>query len=259
MDSNKAAEASVSGRSGVQWGAMWNHMWPLQSTVDNNSDAEWIALPVLPAHAGETAHPQCGLGIDELFVISAKCEHPEAFFKLMNFWVEAFTAPAEEREKYYLPDEAGTMVFPRHYIMAKCGNPLVNLEAHWHVCAALESGDTSTLTGEEMSYYSDCKAYLDGDLGKSGSWKTFGPENSAYVVINKYYEDDLYVKQHFTTADTPAMQQKQSTVDDKIIEYYTQVIMGVKTLDDWDAFMTEVNNLGLQTITDEANEWYKNR
>ena len=87
---------------------------------------------------------------------------------------------------------------------------------------------------------------------------TFGPENSGYSVIcDDYYENDNYMIDAFYGADTPTMQTKLSAVEDKIIEYYTQVIMGVKTLDDWDSFMTEVNNLGLEQITKEVNEWYQ--
>ncbi len=259
QDSNKAAEASVSGRSGVQWGAMWNHMWPLQSTVDNNNEAEWVALPLLGAHEGDTAHPQASIGINQLFVISKKCEHPEAVIKLLNFWAETQLLPKEEMDKYMLPDESGVMTFPQHYVMLKTWNPLKNLEAHHHVCEALESKDTSKLNGEELGYYNDCAAFLDGDLSKSGSYKTFGPGLSSYAGIDAYFNGDLYTYNKFTTADTPAMQQKMSTVNDKIVEFYTQVIMGIKTLDDWDAFMNEVNALGLTEITQEANDWYKNK
>lgn len=85
MDGVKAAEASISGRSGIQWGAMWNHMWPLQSTVDNNSEAEWIALPLPSGIDGKNAQPQCNIGVTDLYVISAKCENPEAVIKLLNF------------------------------------------------------------------------------------------------------------------------------------------------------------------------------
>lgn len=259
LDEPKAAEASVSGRSGIQWGGMWNHMWPLQSTVDQNPEAEWIALPLLPAHAGEEAHPQCNVGVTSLYVISAKCEHPEAIIKLLNFWVCTQKLDAAEMQKYYLPDESGTPTFPQHYVMLKTWNPLKNLEQYWHINEALESGETSALNGEETQSYNDVKGFIDGDLSKGGAYHTFEPGYSSYAAIDSYYKNDLYMFNRFTTADTPSMQQKQSTVDDKIIEFYTQVIMGIKTLDDWDSFMSEVNNLGLTDITAEANEWYKNK
>ena len=259
MDSNKAAEASVSGTSGVQWGAMWNHMWPLQSTVDNNNDADWIAVPLLSSKDGEEGRPQCDIGVNQLFVISSKCEHPEAVIKLLNFWCETQLLDREEMDKYMLPDEAGTPNFPQHYVMLKTWNPLKNLEQYYHINQVLEGADTSILNGEETQGYNDVKAFMDGDIGKKGPYRTFGPGMSAFAAIDKYYTNKLYVYNKFTTADTPAMQQKLSTVNDKIIEFYTQVIMGTKTLDDWDTFMKEVNALGLEEITAEANEWYKSK
>ncbi len=257
MDSTKASEATVSGRSGVQYGANWNAMAPLQSAVDNNPDAEWIAIPMPDADGNVT--PQANLNIRQIYVISSKCEHPEAVIKLLNFYVDCFTADQEEREKYYEDDGSGNMAFPLHWVSGfMSSNAMTNLNAYWNVCDALETGDTSTLTGEEMGYYNSCVAYLDGDNSQWGGYMTFGPENSGYSVIcDDYYENDNYMIDAFYGADTPTMQTKLSAVEDKIIEYYTQVIMGVKTLDDWDSFMTEVNNLGLEQITKEVNEWYQ--
>lgn len=257
MDSTKASEATISGRSGIQYGANWNAMAPLQSAIDNNPDAEWIAVPMPDADGNVT--PQANLNIRKIYVISSKCEHPEAVIKLLNFYVDCFTADQEEREKYYIDDGSGNMSFPLHWVSAfMSSNAMTNLNAYWNVCAALDSGDTSTLTGEEMGYYNNCIAYLDGDMSQWGGYMTFGPDHSGYSVIcDDYYENDNYMIDAFYGADTPTMQTKLSAVEDKIMEYFTQVIMGVKTLDDWDSFMTEVNNLGLTQITQEVNEWYQ--
>lgn len=100
---------------------------------------------------------------------------------------------------------------------------------------------------------------MDGDISKAGPYKTFGPGYSSYSAIDQYYKGELYMFNRFTTADTPAMQQKRTTVDDKILEFYSQVIMGVKSIDEWDTFIAEVNGLGLTEITEEANEWYQNK
>lgn len=259
MDSTKASEATVSGKSGVQYGANWNANAPLQSTVDNNPDARWIAVPMPDADGKVT--PQTDLNIRQIYVISSKCEHPEAFIKLMNFYVDAFTADEEEREKYYVEDSAGNLSFPLHYVSSfMSSNAMTNLNAYWNVCDALEKDDTSALSGEEMGYYKGCKNYLDGDMSSWCHYMTFGPENSGYAVIcDNYFKDDNYMIDAFYGADTPTMQTKLSAVEDKVMEFYTQVIMGVKTMDDWDSFMTEVNNLGLEQITKEVNEWYQEK
>ena len=47
-----------------------------------------------------------------------------------------------------------------------------------------------------------------------------------------------------------------STVTDKVMEYYTKVIMGIETTDNFDDFVKELNSLGLDKITEEVNEWY---
>ncbi len=60
----------------------------------------------------------------------------------------------------------------------------------------------------------------------------------------------------FTTGPTPTMGQKMSTVTDKVMEYYTKVIMGIETTDNFDDFVKELNSLGLDKITEEVNEWY---
>lgn len=258
MDSTKASEATVSGRSGVQYGANWNANAPLQNAVNNNPDARWIAVP-MPDDDGNVT-PQSDLNIRQMYVISSECEHPEAVIKLLNFYVDVFTSDEEEREKYYVEDGSGNMSFPLHYVSGfMSSNAMTNLNAYWNVCDALETGDTSPLTGEEMGYYNSCTKYLEGDMSNWGGYMTFGPENSGYSVIcdDYYANSDNYVIDAFYGADTPTMQTKLSAVEDKIMEYYTQVIMGVKTLDDWDSFMTEVNNLGLEQITQEVNEWYQ--
>ena len=55
------------------------------------------------------------------------------------------------------------------------------------------------------------------------------------------------------------MGQKLSTVNDKIMEYYTKVIMGIESTDTYDDFLSEINSLGLEKMTEEVNEWNANR
>ena len=66
----------------------------------------------------------------------------------------------------------------------------------------------------------------------------------------------MYVSDRFTRARTPAMIQKMSIVDDKILEFYTKVILGVESIEQFDRFLREVNELGLADITSEVNKWY---
>ncbi len=252
-DDTKTMELIASGTTGIQYGAMWNAMWPLNMTVMNDPAADWIACPI----PGTNAHPQIALRITDYVVINSECEHPEAVIKLLNFWCEAFGgSTAEEFKSYLVDDGTGVMTFPMHYVMLKTWSPTKNLDAYYHVKEAIEKNDTSKLTAEEMANYNDVTAFFNGDPTMVGPAKTFAPENSAFSVMDYYYSNDLFMMDKFTGAQTKTMASRMSICEDKVIEYYTKVIMGVESLDTFDAFVKEVNDLGLADITAEVNEWY---
>lgn len=252
-DDTKTTELIAGGKTGIQYGAMWNAMWPLNMTVANEPDADWVACPI----PGTDAHPQIALKITDYVVINAECEHPEAVIKLLNFWCHAFgeTSP-EEYQSYLVDDGSGVPTFPQHYVMLKTWSPTKNLDAYYHVKEAMEKNDSSSLSAEELSYYNDVVAYQGGDMSKVGSAKTFAPEGSAFEAMDYYKTNDSFLMDAFTGAQTKTMASKMSIVRDKVMEYYTKVIMGSETLDNWDSFVEELNNLGLADITSEVNEWY---
>lgn len=258
-DEVKASEAAASGRAGIQYGLMWNANWPLNATVQNDPEADWVTIPI-PSGTGSPAKAQTQLSLEGGYVVvSKKCEHPEAVVRLLNFWVEKF-ASDEEREDFMVENAEGILNFPRHWVMLKTGDPLVNLNNYRQVAKAMESNDSSILNAEQTVYWNDIQKYLSGDIvGGYGSMKTFGNDMSAFQTISYYYDNQLYVIDEFTTGPTPTMGQKMSTVTDKVMEYYTKVIMGIESTDNFDSFLQELDSLGLDKITEELNEWYTSK
>ncbi len=258
-DEVKASEAAASGRAGIQYGLMWNANWPLNSTVQNDINADWVAIP-LPSATGEEARPQISPVINGYVVVSKKCEHPEAVVRLLSFWVDKFGYSGDEYNDYLVEDANGVLNFPQHWVMLKTWFPLKNLTAAQSIWEAMDSGDSSKLNAEQLAYYNDIQTYLGGDVVTGyGSMKTFGNDMSAFQTIEHYYNDDLFMVNEFTTGPTPTMGQKMSTITDKVMEYYTKVIMGIETTDSFDDFVNEVNALGLEKITEELNEWYTSK
>ena len=258
-DDVKASEAAAAGRAGIQYGLMWNCNWPLNATVQNDPEADWVAVPI-PGKDG-AARPQIALRVLNYVVVSKKCEHPEAVIRLLNFWVDKYAYSGEEYNDYLVEDENGVLNFPLHTVMLKTWFPLKNLMIHEHIARVLNGEeDESTFNAEELISYNDIKKYLDGDIvGGYGGQKTFGIDMSAYDVIQYYYDNDMFEWNKFTTGTTKTMGQKMSTVTDKVNEYYTKVIMGIESTDNFDNFVKEVNALGLDQITEEVNEWYKGK
>lgn len=258
-DEVKASEAAASGRAGIQYGLMWNANWPLNATVQNDPEADWVVIP-LPSATGSPAKPQISLYITGYVVVNKNCEHPEAVVRLLNYWVDKFGFSGEEFNDFLVPDSNGVMNFPLHWAMLKTWNPLKNLTSHQMLVEALEKNDPAGLGAEQMMYWDDIQKYLSGDIvGGYGSMKTFGNDMSAFQTISHYYDNDLFMINKFTTGSTPTMGQKMSSVTDKVSEYYTKVIMGIESVDSFDDFVKEVNSLGLEKITEELNEWYSSK
>lgn len=259
MDDLKASELAVGSKCGAMYGRSWVSVWPLDSTSANDPDARWVATPIVGAN-GQTAHPQVSLALYGYVVINAECEHPEAVIKLLNFWVETQgNSTTEVYQSYMYEDPDGLMMTPQHWTMLKCDSPTRVLDDWYNLCEALEKDDQSILFPSAATYWPEVKAYIDGDSSASGSYGMMGPEDSAYAAMAYYYENDMFVFDEFTGSPTATMGSKRSIVNDKVYEYYTKVIMGTASLDDWDSFVDELNNLGLADITTEVNEWYASR
>lgn len=253
----KASELSASGKAGIQYGAVWNAMWPLQSSVDNDSNANWIPVAI-PSATGKPGRPQVKLNIPWYYVVNKNAKHPEALIKLLNFFVEKLAYASPQEYEKYLVEDTGIPSFALHDTMFKIYNALKNIEAYRHVSVALDNSDTSLLNAEELSHYDSILKYRAGDLTMSGSAKTFG-SGGAYKTMEYYYENDLFEMDQFFGAPTDLMKRRMQTIKDKEVEFFTKVIIGVESIDSFDDFVKELETIGLDQITDEVNDWYSNR
>ena len=258
-DDSGTMELTASSTAGIQYGMMWNAMWPLSMTLGNDPNADWVACAI-PGVTG-LGTPGTKLALVGYAVISAECKHPEAVIKLLNFWCYAMgEATTDVYNSYLVEYEDGVPQMPQHHVMLKTWNPTKNLDAYYAVKKAIEGdNDTSKMNAEELGYYNEVVAFMNGDMSKYGPMKTFGPTGSSYEAMAAYAEAGNYYMDKFTGPTTPTMGKNMSTVEDKVYEYYTKVIMGVETTDSWDAFVAELGNLGLTQITTEVNEWYASK
>lgn len=258
-DGTKASEEIIGGKSGVFYGKMFCGGWPLTYSATNDPSADWVALPI-PSATGEAAKPQTALAIDAYAVVSAECEHPEAIVRMLNYQIEKSNADEEEYNRCLVSYDGSTTNFPLMYIMLRTSDSLKNLKAHYDCVEAVEKKDPSLLNGEFRVYYDSIMSYKAGNIveGYSGQ-KIFGDDMSSYTVIDYYYKNDLVMMDAFFGTPTETMSQKLTLVTDAVAEYYTKVIMGIESLDNFDEFVAECNALGLDQITEEVNTWYTDR
>ncbi|MEV5025640.1 extracellular solute-binding protein [Paenibacillus sp. LPE1-1-1.1] len=251
MDIPTAAELAANGEGGVVFGAMWNGMYPLQGTKDRFKDSDWRAYPIVSKDE-QPAQPQIKLNVEQYYVVRRGYEHPEALIKLINFWTELNYGDAgQDRYNRFLglPPAPG-----HHYTVAKVWKSNKNLQAYLDIKDALEKGVLSKLNAEEKGYYDNILKYSAGDDSFAQYEKVFGRTGS-YAVMNDYVQRDLFKMDEFYGASTEAMRSRLLTIDQMISEYYTKVIMGTESIDQFDAFVANLGQIGLDEITKEVNVW----
>ncbi|CAM4511437.1 putative aldouronate transport system substrate-binding protein [Paenibacillus endophyticus] len=250
-DSNKAAELAAAGRVGFNIGAMWNGMFPLQQTKDNFPDSNWLANPIV-SKDDQPANPQIKLNVENYYVMRSGYEHPEAIMKLINFWTELNygDTPQEEYDKFLGPAPAPG----HHWTVAKAWKAQKNLQAHLKLKEAFKAGDTSKLNAEEKGYYDNIQKYKDGDNANAQFEKVFG-ETGSFKSMNEYVTNNLFKMDEFYGASTDVMKNRLKTIEQAVIEYYTKVIMGSDSVNNFEKFVSQLNQLGLEEVTKEVNDW----
>ncbi len=253
-DGGKESELCASGQIGIEYGQMWNPLWPLQTTVDNNNDADWVAYP-LPTKDGVESHPQIALGTSTYFVINAKYEHPEALLKMQNQFVKrGWDGTLDDYTTYFNFTKDGTLYETFKYSFAQAWPARKNLDTYYAVTDAMKINDTSKLNPEQMTNYITAKSYDDGDPKGFGMSRIFGPMGS-FRVIDQYFTGNMMLMNAFYGADTPTMTTKAAAINKLEIETFTKIIMG-DSIDSFDTFVKNAMSLGGQQIQDEVNAWY---
>lgn len=258
-DSGKVAEYTSSGRIGIEMGMMWNPSWPLNSSKDNEPEADWTAFP-LATVSGDPVVSIVDIPVSNYVVVNRNCEHPEAVVKMLNLFYEKVFGENADPQTYWETSD-GIQAFKYAPIMSE--KLYQNLDTHKHCLEALEKNDTSALTSIEMSYYEKIKNTLDGSvLGADWCMNAIYGENSAFTVLDNVESQQSYGYNAFYGAPTETMATKGSNIvanagvlSKMENEVFTKIIMG-DSIDTFDSFVSDWSRLGGQQITEEVNEWY---
>ena len=247
-DEGKAAEYAASGRNGLNFGQMYNPLWPLQDSRTNDNSADWRAYPLVSID-DKAAQPQVGNPFSGFFAINKDAKNPEAAIKLVNLFIEKGWGATADPEHYF--NDNG--VEKHKYAVIAAWSADKNLVAHLNIKEATSTGDFSILNPEEVGYNEQIKKFLAGDNSQWGVDAVFG-ETGSFMTIDKYVNDDIFVRNEFFGAPTSTMVEKTSTLSKMEVEVFTKIIMG-DSIDLFDKFVEDWKNLGGDDITKEVSDW----
>jgi len=249
-DMAKASEGVVAGKVGMEFGAMWNPFYPLQTTLQNDKKAEW-EIYTIPTSDSNPTKVSTQVSSRFFWVVKKGFKNPEAVVKMVNLFAEKWLGKTADNN---LGNGDGANYTPFKYALATTGSAKKNLDAHHNVVAALKSNDTSKLDIQEKSYFDKIQLYLkNGDLQAGwGTNKIFG-ENGAFDIIDGYVKNKSYMYDEYHNVPTATMVDKSSTLEKMENETFIKIIMGAP-IDEFDKFVKNWKKLGGDDITKEMNE-----
>ena len=255
-DMQKAGSLIMSSQAGVWFGNMTNPGWPLATTVANDFSLDWEVCPV-PSATNEPAKGFIGSTMGKFHVVSKKCKNPEAVVLLMNAFTEKMWGDS------LTPEEHDAYAQMSSFALCQAWPRTKNLDAYRNITAAVDSGDTSSLTAEERLYYNNVKAYIDRgyqitDTLQQMDWiryKIFY-KGGSQSVIDYYVTNNLYEEDRWNFLDTPTMLMKKRTMESSVKEMVIKIIMGQIPVSDFDKEVDKIMKAGASEMIKEANEIY---
>jgi len=232
------------------------------STASQDPKIEWQSYP-LPSVDATPASTQQDFPVQYYYVVKKGYANPEAVIKIFNLQLEnsyGSNADLTKRINDQLYAHANDSEITSTQVVSapiiKGGLPTQNLNQYLNINKAIAEKDESVLANnvEKTNY----KYVLDYQQTKNpssyGTWAIVGP-TGPFKVLNDYQNNKQFVLTEFIGAATPTMVTKKSTLDKLVLEEFTKMIAGNKSVDEFDKFVQDWNKLGGDQITKEVNDW----
>jgi len=247
-DAGAVTEMLTSGKIGIQYGAHWCSVYPLNLSKEKDSKADWVAIPLLSSDS-KPAKTTFIMAAANWYVVKKGYKNPEALVKLFNMFLETNWGKTQQWNKYFL-DGKIEGVWKLSPIFPSVTN--VNVSDYKELEEARKTNDYSKLGGSAKGIQARLAA-------NDWAWTAVYSSGGSMSVLQKYAEENIFVKDKFITAPTPTMVSKLNTLAQMQNETYIKIIMGNAPLSDFEKFVANWKKVGGDKITKEVNDWYKGR
>lgn len=248
-------EDLVAGKVGIAYGTYWAPISAIQSSYNNDENAEWIVCE-LPTVDGSAASTQAwGNGSpSQFFFVRKGYEHPEAAVKIINL---GFKLDVEDPATYNFHEASQIQV--QQYRLVACWEPWRNMQSCYRVWDAIASKDESKLeTVNDKDMYEIVTGFQDGTVDRSriGYALVNAPEASTYSICDQMNKEGRIILSQYTTITPAHISEKLVTLDKKVMDAMLSVICG-GDISAFDEAIEYWKANGGEEITQEVNQWYK--
>lgn len=244
----------LNNKIGITFGGLWEGWWPLGEMKKTDENVEWKMYPVLSDGDKPAKSLSTEIVINGITVVKKGFAHPEAVVKMANLCNEKMWKSDAETFNAYGYDSAGNN--PWLYCPVYFEFPGKNYTLYQKTSAALETGKTDELNGEEELIYGWMKEYVDGtDLGRWGIYLSYGPGSSC-SLIDYYLENDLYEYNKFYGTPPKSQLDNESILNALFTEYAMKIVTGEYPVEQYDEFVEQWYLQGGEAWTKDVNDWY---
>lgn len=261
MDSNRMNEEIVNGKTGFQPFWQWQGWMngPNLVAAQASNDAYMIPLP-FPTMNGDQVLGQIGFPNGNNIVVSKNCQNPAAVMKLLSFYdyvmFDPNTVLTEEQFKGFTDGQREHVPGAFQII-----DPKADMLQYENVSEAMKTGDTSNLfTAGMKKKYGDSISWRDEqNPGGLGAYLQQGRVNGCSYYLSKILLDAGNVVRTNMWGPPPEAADQTANTSDVLSIGFTQIIMGARPLDDYDAIIADWYAGGGQILEDAVNNEYGNK
>jgi putative aldouronate transport system substrate-binding protein len=255
-DGQKCDELVSANQTGVLYGAHWSSLAPLQNSVNNDPNADWLVCDP-PTIDGSPVIVGGEMATGTWFAASSKSAHPEAVVQLANLYCEKTFDPQKQEYEYYSNpggDAEGVWKLSPVFMMT----PHKNIDTTVAIRPHLESGDPGDLYGEQLTMWQYTKAGMDGERDMWGWERVFGIDGACQLQKSQLDRNGQIISQ-FYAAPTATMSERSTVLGTAFSTEIIKIISGQSPIDAFDAAVQAWLDGGGKQMTDEVNDWYKTR
>lgn len=242
-----------SGRCGSFFGPWWSTNNPLLNMVEEDKSIEWKPYLISTNDDGITVYPSTSPTNYKYVVVSKDFEHPELAWKIISVLFDY--ARYEDKEN---ATELGE--YDKNAVDPTARPLVINVDykdalkiSYENISGALNGEkDIEDINQLERSYVEQCQEYLDsGENYTPQQWAAYESRITACSLIasDSVVEIDSLFFTSTTTMETSwwRLKELESNV-------YLRIITGQVSVDFFDKFVQEWENLGGTTISKEVEE-----
>lgn len=242
-------EDVTSGKIGMAYGPNWGTWYPYNNVFKKDG----VITRAYPIPTQDGYDYKVGIESNltgQMTMVSASCEHPEAALKILSLYVAIVNESPENFQRYWNDEQ---------YRLCPVYTDVPNENYEGEIYEALTTGNADNLSGQAKPYYDLVVGFDDGtntDDNAFGTWGQLSETGSLQWVLNKYQPDGAVVKSVLGIERPEIWIQNSSVLETLAVTTFTDMIIGNKSVDEFDAYVQDwLDNGGQQTL-DELGQMY---